>query len=521
MLSTSGLSWLLPVCVYAAAVLSFALASPYSRHDFPLDDAWIHRVYSQSFAYGHAFQYNHEGPQEAGSTSPLWAIVSAPAHWLDPRGVDAVVLAVKAIALLLGCVALYAVVRIAQDVAGSRSAGAIAGVLFGVDPRLLFSTLSGMENVLLVAVWLCGTRAYMARQRGRSLAWFSLAPVCRPEATILLPLWLVGLWWLGRRQRPTAADHCEWLLAFAPLAVWSLFCHMANGHWLPTTFYLKATPFHLGRQEVERTWEILTQYGYAGLGVFVFGLAVLSGWAMARRDFKALGLWWYLVFAPVLYAVGVGGTRPVFPTGYYWTRWIDPASLILTAAFCIACGIMLAAARDVGRAAIRRSTTELSAARWCLGGLGAVTVCWMAGGAPRIVESFANRRSQLASDSRAIHLINVRAGEWIRDHTPTDAHVGVNDAGAIRYIGGRWTLDLMGLNSADVAFEHLSDRDAVDWLAVFPSWFAESPTFQYFQQYYEARQAFDIPLAEYTVCHCPGQTRVVILQKKVAPAPDT
>ena len=514
-LGTRRLSLLLPPCVYAAAALYFALASAYSFHDFPLDDAWIHRVYSQSFAYGHGFQYNHGGPQEAGSTSPLWAIVTAPAHWLEPHGVQAVVLAVKAITLLLGCVALFAVVRIAQDVTGARTAGVIAGVLFATDPLLLFSTLSGMENVLLVAVWLCGTRAYVAGQRRCSLAWFSLAPVCRPEATILLPLWLVGLWGIERRQRPTAEDHCAWLAAFVPLAVWSLFCHMANGHWLPTTFYIKAMPFRLGLQELARTWEILTLHGYASLSVFVFGLAVLSGWAIARRDAKALALWWYLVLAPLLYAIGVGGSRPVSRMGYYWTRWIDPASLILTAAFCVACGIMFAAARDGGRALIRRGPVGLTTAQWCLGGVGAVTACWLASVAPRFVESFANRRSQLASDARAIHLINVRAGEWIRDHTAADARIAVNDAGAIRYVGDRWTLDLMGLNNAAIAFEQPGDRNGVDWLAVFPSWFAGSPMFQYF----EARQAFEIPLAEYTVCPCPGQTRIVIFQKTGAPAP--
>jgi hypothetical protein len=50
-------------------VIIFFAANPFSLLDFPLDDAWIHRVYSQSFAQGHGFEYN-SGQPEAGSTSP-------------------------------------------------------------------------------------------------------------------------------------------------------------------------------------------------------------------------------------------------------------------------------------------------------------------------------------------------------------------------------------------------------------------------------------------------------------------
>src|SRR5882724_7278458 len=93
--SGEGRGWLAPAILYFATLLVFVLWSPASRGQFPLDDAWIHRVYARSFAWGHGFAYN-DGVQEAGCTSPLWAVISAPAHWLEPAlGTAGVVWAVK------------------------------------------------------------------------------------------------------------------------------------------------------------------------------------------------------------------------------------------------------------------------------------------------------------------------------------------------------------------------------------------------------------------------------------------
>src|SRR6185436_5644435 len=50
--------WLAPAIVYGAALVAFLAWSPDNRGQFPLDDAWIHRVYARSFAWGHGFAYN-------------------------------------------------------------------------------------------------------------------------------------------------------------------------------------------------------------------------------------------------------------------------------------------------------------------------------------------------------------------------------------------------------------------------------------------------------------------------------
>ena len=94
------MAWKVPAWTVLAAT-AFALRSPHSLFDFPLDDSWIHRVYARALAHGEGFAYN-PGQQETGATSPLWVIVTAPPHWLAPLHPHAPIVATKLVGVLLG-----------------------------------------------------------------------------------------------------------------------------------------------------------------------------------------------------------------------------------------------------------------------------------------------------------------------------------------------------------------------------------------------------------------------------------
>ncbi|HVP57955.1 MAG TPA: hypothetical protein VMU02_07630, partial [bacterium] len=174
------LALLAPVLVYLVMIALFIKDSN-SAFGLPLDDGWIHRVYSRSFASGHGFAYN-DGEQEAGSTSPLWVVVSAPAHWFGAAGAKTVIALVKVISIILGLVFLGCAGYIGREVTGSTVAGCVAAVLLALEPRFLFSSLSGMEINLLIAIWAGGAAALLAGRLLLSVLLFSLAPVARPEA---------------------------------------------------------------------------------------------------------------------------------------------------------------------------------------------------------------------------------------------------------------------------------------------------------------------------------------------------
>src|SRR5262245_5833484 len=242
----------LPVLVYLAAVLLFGL-DPSARSDFPLDDAWIFRVYARALAHGEGFAYDGTR-QEAGATSPLWVIATAPAEWLAPLGSGAVVLAVKLAGAALGLAAVLAARAIALRLTASPRAAALAACLFALEPRLLFSALSGMETPLLVAAWSGALAAWLARRHRLALALLAALPVIRPEALVLLPLAL-AIWLDGRRPAQSAPVPLAWLCVPAlPALAWLLFCLLATGHPLPNTFYLKSRPFRLGADELRVVW---------------------------------------------------------------------------------------------------------------------------------------------------------------------------------------------------------------------------------------------------------------------------
>ncbi|MCF7847907.1 MAG: hypothetical protein K9M45_03575 [Kiritimatiellales bacterium] len=495
----------LPLLLFLVVAAFFA-ANPFSLLDFPLDDAWIHRVYSRSFAAGQGFAYN-PGVQEAGSTSPLWSIITAPVHWLQPLGNDAVVLAVKLIGIILALMSIHLVKKLGKSINGAETAGVIAASLFAIDPRLAFSALSGMETSLLVTLWLGAALAFIKNRPVLSAVLISLTPVTRPESLLLLPLFGIaaGIAVYLKKWRPRQL--ATLLILPIPMILWSLFCKTANGHWLPTTFYMKATSLQLGTVQLLAFWNSLSFQGLVPVYILAAVLTLLFiNILMTHRTRNTWPFTIFMLAAPAAFLAGVACSREIEFSGYYWTRWFDPASLILTASFSIGIGMLTCGAANL----IPGKKAPLA--------LKAFIILALVISLPNFVNSFADRRGHLISDSRAIRLVNVRAGEWISINTPKDAVIGANDAGAIRYFGNRYTLDMMGLNNAELAFSKDSKAafQKMDWLVIFPSWFEGSSIFQTLEKV----GSFAIPPEEYTLTTNKGQAQLVVyrrLKKEMAP----
>jgi hypothetical protein len=152
--------------------------------------------------------------------------------------------------------------------------------------------------------------------------------------------------------------------------------------------------------------------------------------------------------------------------------------------------------------------------------VGVVGICLLAASVPTYARSFGDRRSHLASDSRAIALLNVRAGQWIHANAPAGAAVAATDAGGIRYFGERYTIDLLGLNNQAIAFGKMTAEEAVgrsDWLAICPALFSGTEMAKDIMAEFRPRTELRIAPAEYTICDNPYQAVVLILER-VSPA---
>jgi len=504
----------IPAIVYLAAVALF-IKDGFALLDFPLDDAWIHRVYSRALAFGHGLAYNI-GQQEAGSSSPLWSMLTAPAHWLGALGTDAVVLAVKAIGVLLGLCTVLSVQRLAHRLGGSRATAVLAAALFGLDPRLLFSALSGMETCLLVAVLTGACLALTARRPLWFLTLIGLAPVIRPEAAVLLPFALTGVAMVLKSDRRPAAKALACSLPVLPAALWSGFCLGATGHVLPNTFYMKAHGFAIGASELGLGLRAVAQHALVTPWLMAAGVAVFVFLCLTRAEHSMPSLL-LLVAAPALYVLGVVGSRRVILDGYYWTRWVDPASLLLTAASCIGLAHLLTI---VFTSTESKKRAEKAWPPWTRALISLAGLAGLLLSVPTYVASLTDRRDHLASDSRVIATMNVQMGQWIKENTAEDAVVGVNDAGAIRYFGERRTIDLLGLNTADIAFGRIGVDEAIarsDWLVIFPELFRRVGKLEEILVDFEPCIEVRVPLEEYTICNEPAQTLKTAFRRKAPP----
>ncbi len=490
--------WLAPALTYAAVVIVFVAWSPANRSQFPLDDAWIHRVYARSFAWANGLAYN-DGVQEAGCTSPLWAILSAPVQWLEPAsGTVGVVWAVKVLGVALGALCVAAIYRLGRQLCRAAWPAALAASLFACEPVLVFSALSGMEVVLVVCLWLWLVTAIHGERWRLAAVLLGALPVARPEAVLLAALSIAGLAIQRRRRLVELVTPWSVTWCVLPTALWIAFCMLATGHPLPTTYYVKASG-DLSRHALA-AFGVFVQHGWAQSIVLpVIGAGALAAWCWRNRgDAPAILL---LALGSVIYVVAVVTTRSFLPLGYYWTRWTDPGVLGsgATATLGIALGAqVLAGAPDLAPRVRRAAAATLAIA--------------IIAALPRLVGSIAERAERLGSDGRVIERMNVEPGLWIAAHTPATAVIGVNDAGALRYFGGRRTIDLIGLNTADVAFQRVpiaAIEQRVDWLAVYPLLFRLHPAFARFTRLYW----FSIPREEYTICDCPGPTRMVIARR--------
>jgi arabinofuranosyltransferase len=513
-----GSAWI-PVSLALLMHVYFWSDSSFSRFHFPLDDTWIHQVYARSFAWFQGFAYN-PGQQETGATSLLWVIVTAPLHWLTGSSPYPLAMAVKLwnAALTLIAVGLtYRLVRVTFD---SYLIAVVAASVLATDSRWLFSSLSGMENVLLVTLWLGSVHQFLEQHWQRSSLLLGLCMVTRPELVLAGPIWLWRWYALpGPGQRP--AWRTGLLVALwmgLPFLVWALFCQWVNGHWLPNTFYAKASSqFQMDRALLVKGWNILQAAGWWHL-TWAAGAASLTFIAQAlRRDtFFSKALLLHLFWIPLAIAIAILGTRGIHPSGYYWTRWLDFSAMSWTIAIGVGMGLWVQAIWALRAMGSRQVTCQAwTPARWLSVGIGVCGIALLLWEIPQFVETLEERRHRMTTDSRAIALINVATGEWIAQHTPRHILLGANDAGAVRYFGNRRTIDLVGLNHSEILFnpqkreEYLRER--LDWVAIFPKWFTR---YKHALEQYEIVQAFKIPRREYTICNCPGQTKNIIAKRK-------
>ena len=422
---------------------------------FPLDDAWIHQTYARNLVkYGQwAFIPGHPS---AGSTSPLWTLLSAMGYFL---GVDP-----RAWSYLLGGVAL----GITAWVAGAWTRrnllhrswsgwGWACSVLVLVEWHMVWAALSGMETILLACLALIVLDAVDREQRKPFLigALIGLGVWVRPDAlTLVLPAALaIGL---RRRSLPRGAGK-DFAVVAAGIAVFLLpylaFNFALSGALWPSTFYAKQAEYSILRSgSLALRFLRLLIPPAAGAGVVLLPGIILHAAALLRaRE------WWRLT--PLVWAIAFLGLYAVrLPVDYQHGRYVMPVIPIML-------GFGLAGyAGWAGMPALRRSHWVLTRA-WGLSVAAVGAAFWLAGG------------QAYARDVGTIETEMVTSARWVAANTEPQALVAAHDIGALGYFAERPLLDLAGLVSPEVIpfltdeprlAAYLDERGA-DYLVTFPS----------------------------------------------------
>ncbi len=449
------------LCVVAAAfvgllALVWTVPGYLTSRGFPLDDAWIYAVYGRSLAQEGMLAYN-PGIPATGATSPLWPVLLAILHLVWPQP-NEMVMAVKLVGIGLHVVTAVLLLAAFRG-AGRMECSVLAGaMLVALHPDLIGGSASGMELPLATAV---AAALLAAGQWSRFLPYLGVsfvAPLARPELGLLALFIPVAL---HARLRPRVACMLGGgailgtSMSFGVVALRNI---AVSGRPLVATFYAKAGFGDLSVPEAE-----FVGFSYV-LGAFpvvdssvlvsialVVAIAVLAGTAGAHHERLAgaafLGA---LLFSAASFAL----VRPIDPGALYHQRYILPVLPLFVMAMPVLLDAVLM--RMFGPGAPRV---------WGLAAVLSLFVVSIAIDAPA-------RYRHLENDARNIDDIQVALGKSLAAADSKDT-VWAVDAGAVRYFGSAFVVDMIGLNTDAILqsdAQQFLDRHPPTFLELVPGW---------------------------------------------------
>lgn len=424
-----------------------------TEQGFPLDDAWIHAVYGRELARSGMLAYN-PGVAATGSTAPLWSAVFAAVHLLTGR-VGAMVVLVKVIgfALHVGTALLvYAALDEPAVTASMRVAGA---VLVAIHPDLISASVSGME-VPLAAFLACALWFSASRRGGVSYGALSaVAVLARPELAVIsfsLPL-LAGVRHDHRRRRLLIGATTGCLSAMGLVAVRNL---TVSDRPLPATFYAKVgngpgpgTALGMGFRDLLGHLPVLDS------SILLTGaslLAVAALWRSRARQ-GAIGAASAFVSGMIFCMVSFVLVAPVDPGAFYHQRYILPVLPLLVGPIPALADTWLTGWLP---AASARGARVMLLALLCVS----------------LLIAAPGRFQHLSNDTRNIDDVQVAVGRFLTAAAPTDV-VWAIDAGAVRYFGNAFVVDMIGLNTPELTegnAETFLGAHRPDYLEIVPGW---------------------------------------------------
>ncbi len=431
------------ISVLLSILLLWIFAPDYLFHlGFPLDDSWIHAVYGRSLATSGILAYNPGIPAN-GETSPLWAVVFALPH-LFTSNTQAIVIAMKLIGLLLHAGTALLAWRIAQQLRADRViALAAAGVVL-LHPDLLAASVSGMEVPLATFLGLWTVLEAMRGPSWRLALVCALAPWGRPEVACVGMGFVAARAIAGTQPRVLATAATVLVSTLASFALMMLRNISITGLPMPATFYAKVgnrglSPFFIqwvGYHDLLGHFAIVNSL-FLLIPVTLWALWLLLAPRVRRTAAAADAHVSEASTAGAVFLTGIGFfsvsfalVAPMGHTSFYFQRYSLPGLAFALAALPMSIDELFRALPTARQLPLLR------------GAVTAALAVAVLGAAPA-------RLRHLENDARNIDDVQVAEGKSLAQ-VPSSTVVWAVDAGAIRYFGNAFVVDMVGLNSPDM-----------------------------------------------------------------------
>ena len=452
---------------------------------FPLDDGWIHMVYARSFAENAQFWYN-PGIPESGITSPLWAITVGSVWAVVGAFGIGIVATAKLLGVILAIVVGWLTMRIVWQLSRQRKLGIFAGALVAVEPSFGFAAVSGMEVQLFAVLALSAVWMFLQGRIRTTGVLFGLMILARPEGYIIFGIGLATiiarrLWQRDRLELINNEDVKELVAIVGPTLLlggaWAAYNYTINGTPWPNTYLAKTQ--EMGLVPVGNMINIFQGYFhnlsfFSGVAFPITTFAVLVGgiWILRTYSFAAAPL----ILLPIGMTYAISSSFPLTSNtwNFFTRRYLDAIIPILIILMVIG---FLRIWRKFHYWRETRAPVDQREAHIFNFGLNIVFVAAVILPFIALPGDWQRLSEDYSWNSKNIDDVDVGMALWIDENVPTDARIGVGDAGAMRFFGNRFTYDLVGLNTAEAIGRpplEFAEEKKIDFLFVFRSIYFDS-----------------------------------------------
>lgn len=428
-------------CIYVSA----SLAAGQGNLLMPLDDVYIHFQYARQIALGQPYVYNPGQPPTSGATSFLYPYILAFGYLIGFQGLN-----LGLWAMLVGALALLASMQAIYRLCCAANApvwlGVFTAILFAVTGSISWHYMSGMETGLICCLTLWTLYAVVQKQQHEFVIAATLLALIRPEGSIMAVLasgvMVLYVW------RDNAFEVRKKTRIIAPL----LLPVLALGLQPLVNLLLTGTVVASGNQSksilgmvplipevvIDRIWMNFTRIwgefigGEQGeiiyLPLFLGMLGLISLIILLfKKNWRLIG--WLLIGWMLAVSAAVSTLDTAF---WHFKRYQMP---LLVLAFPLTGWLLARGWLGLKTSRRRYSLTLLTFIIFAL-------------------LSAASLRQFLSYYLINIHYVYQQPYQmalWLQANTPEDATIAVHDTGMMRYMGGRTTLDIVGLTTPRAA----------------------------------------------------------------------